>query len=94
MAIYKTSRYNNSDIDYVSTTENGDITASVFYEFSELGRLTWTDYTWKSGDRLDLVAFRFYSNPHGWWLIAEANPEVEDVLNIRAGTVLRIPKRA
>jgi nucleoid-associated protein YgaU len=94
MAIYKTSRYNNSDIDYVSTTSGGDSTPIVFYEFSELGRLTWVDYIWKDGDRLDLTAFRFYSNPHAWWLIAEANPEIEDPLNIPAGAVLRVPKRA
>jgi hypothetical protein len=94
MAIYKTSRYNNSDIDYISTEEGGDTTAIVFYEFSELGTLTWMDYLWKDGDRLDRVAFHFYSNPHAWWVIAEANPEIEDILNIPAGAILRVPKRA
>lgn len=94
MAIYKTSRYNTSEIDYVSLTENGDATPVVDYTFAELGLLTWSDYTWKNGDRLDIVSQTFYSTPYSWWIIAEANPEIEDVLNIPAGTVIRIPKRA
>jgi nucleoid-associated protein YgaU len=94
MAIYKTSRYNNSEIDYISTVENGDTTPVVFYSFSELGELSWAEYVWKSQDRLEQVAQAFYNNPNSWWLIAEANPEIEDVLNIPAGAVLRVPKRA
>lgn len=94
MAIYRTSRYNNSEIDYISTREYGDTTAVVFYSFSELGKLSWSEYVWKSEDRLEQVAQSFYNNPNSWWLIAEANPEIEDVLNIPAGAILRVPKRA
>jgi hypothetical protein len=94
MPIYKNSRYNDSTIEYISLQEDGDTTAVVFYEFSELGELTWSDYTWEDGDRLESVSQTFYSTPTSWWLIAEANPEIEDCLNIPAGYVLRVPKRA
>lgn len=94
MPIYKTSRYNDSTIDYISLEENGNTTSVVFYEFSELGELTWSEYTWKDGDRLESVAQNFYNAPTSWWLIAEANPEIEDILNIPSGYVLRVPKRA
>lgn len=94
MGIYKTSRYADSEIDYVSLTENEDATPVLSYIFAELGTLSWTDYTWKDGDRLDKVSQDFYSTPYSWWIIMEANPEIEDVLNIPAGYTLRIPKRA
>ena len=32
-------------------------------------------YQVKQGDRLDLLANRFYRDAHLWWLIAEANPD-------------------
>ena len=94
MAIYKTSRYADSEIDYVSIVENGDATPVISYEFAELGQLTWTDYTWKSGDRLEQVSQNFYNTPYLWWIIAESNPEIEDILNIDAGAIIRVPKRA
>lgn len=33
-------------------------------------------YQVKQGDRLDLLAWRFYRNPRKWWLISDANPSV------------------
>lgn len=32
-------------------------------------------YQVKEGDRLDLLAFRFYRSPRKWHLICDANPE-------------------
>lgn len=94
MSIYKSSRYASSEIDYLSVVENGDVTPVVTYEFADLGKMSWIDYTWKGGDRLDLVSYQFYRTPHLWYLIAEANPELEDIQNIPAGYVVRVPKRA
>ena len=34
------------------------------------------EYVAKEGDRLDLLAFRFYRTPRKWWLICDANPGV------------------
>lgn len=94
MAIYKTSRYADSEIDYLSLVENGDLTPVVGYLFAELGTISWVDYTWKSGDRLEQISQNFYNTPYSWWIIAEANPEIEDALNIPAGYKIRVPKRA
>lgn len=49
-------------------------------------------YTVKEGDRLDLLAWRFYRNPRKWWLISDANPGLvypDDLL--MPGRVLTIP---
>lgn len=53
------------------------------------------DYTTRTGDRLDLLAYRFYGDALQWPRIMEANPAPaldelrQPVLN--AGTLLKIP---
>jgi nucleoid-associated protein YgaU len=50
-------------------------------------------YEVREGDRLDLLAHRFFHDPRKWWLIADANPDVltpEELLI--PGRQLRIPK--
>lgn len=50
-------------------------------------------YQVKAGDRLDLLAHKFYRSPRKWWLLCDANPGLlypDDLL--RPGQVLRIPK--
>ena len=41
------------------------------------------------GDRLDLLANRFYNNPTLWWFLARANNL--KTMNVPAGTKLRVP---
>lgn len=48
-------------------------------------------YDWKENDRIDLVAYSFYSDADKWWTILDFNPEIADPSNIPAGTTLRIP---
>jgi len=46
------------------------------------------------GDRLDLLAYRFYSDTELWWVIAAANNNATNGLLFPApGTQLRIPSR-
>ena len=92
MTIFIGSRYESSVVDFVSFSTNGDAAPVVFYEFSFLGELTYEEYTWKEGDRLDSVAFSFYRDANKWWLIPEYNPEIRDVQSIKPGTVLRIAR--
>jgi nucleoid-associated protein YgaU len=50
-------------------------------------------YEVREGDRLDLLAHRFFHDPRKWWLIADANPDAltpEELLI--PGRQLRIPK--
>jgi len=45
------------------------------------------------GDRLDLLAFKYYQNATYWWIIAAANPELrKDTLNLEIATQIRIPR--
>lgn len=50
-------------------------------------------YQVKSGDRLDLLAYKFYRTPRKWWLICDANPGLmypDELLS--PGQILIIPK--
>lgn len=50
-------------------------------------------YQVREGDRLDLLAFRFYRNPRKWWLIADANLDcVMPEQLLTPGRVLVIPR--
>lgn len=42
------------------------------------------------GDRLDLLAYRYYGDVTLWWIIAQANSIKNATLNIIPGTRLRI----
>ena len=91
MPIYQGSRYEYSTIDYISTDVNEDSYPVVFYQFSNIGLISYFEHTYVEGERLDEIAFQYYKRPSSWWYILENNPEITDALNIRPGTVLRIP---
>lgn len=43
------------------------------------------------GDRLDLLAERFYGDPALDWVILECNPNVRDPFGINVGDIVRVP---
>lgn len=45
----------------------------------------------EDGDRLDLLAKRYYDNPAMWWIIAVANNLNDANLYVETGIQLRIP---
>lgn len=91
MTIYLGSRYENSVVDFVAYNTPESAAPVVFYSFTDIGRISYNEYVWKEGDRLDQLAVSFYRYPEAWWIIAEYNPQITDPTNIPAGTVLRIP---
>jgi nucleoid-associated protein YgaU len=61
--------------------------------FREKSPVLPASYTWKAGDKLFLLARRFYGDGRLWPKIVEANPDVQDLLEIPVGTVLVIPPK-
>tara|TARA_Y100001938_G_C7867381_1_gene318592 strand:- start:48 stop:314 length:267 start_codon:yes stop_codon:yes gene_type:complete len=51
-----------------------------------------TYYVTISGDRLDLLAQRFYQDVTKWWIIAEANSLEVLSYEVKPGLQLRIPQ--
>lgn len=91
MTIFLGSRYEASVVDFVNIDGSGNAVPIVFYEFSDLGLLSYFEHKWTAGDRLEALATTYYRDPERWWVIAEANPEIEDIQNIPSGKILRIP---
>lgn len=48
-------------------------------------------YQYKAGDRLDILAERFYGDPQLSWKILEANPEFMNETEIKVGALITIP---
>jgi nucleoid-associated protein YgaU len=88
--IYSGSRYELARVDFIKTDVDKGKNPVLFYSFPDIGVISYVEYEWKSGDRLDLVAYEFYNNGDLWWLILNINPEVRDPQNIEPGTKLRI----
>lgn len=49
------------------------------------------NYAWTLDDRIDQLARATYGDVNKWWIIARANPEIMDWIDISPGTVIRIP---
>jgi hypothetical protein len=91
MAIYMGSRYDRAVVDFISFYQGGDAAPVVFYAFSDIGRLSYTEYTWRDGDRFDQIAMKFLNDSSKWWVIPEYNPQILDLQRIAAGTIIKIP---
>ena len=52
---------------------------------------SFTYYSMKDGDRIDLLAADLYGDGALWWKIADANPAILDWTEISVGTILRLP---
>lgn len=50
-----------------------------------------TTYTVTDGDRIDLIANKFYGNPRLWWIVAVANDLDDLPTDLYGGRLLRIP---
>lgn len=88
--IWPQSRYTQGTIVRMPDSE-GTYNVSVLRTVSAQIK-NFTLYSWKSGDRPDLVAYRQLGNSQLWWAIFDINPEIIYPLNILPGTLVRIPK--
>jgi nucleoid-associated protein YgaU len=86
--IFQGSRYEKDNL-YVDTENDKIYLAQVSTEFAKSSQDL--VYRVKAGDRLDLLANRFYGNPQKQWVILYANPEYSNETEITEGSVLTIP---
>lgn len=91
--ITRRSRYNNAKIDKV-VDHKGRFKTAVYRRSPYRWEFEFKNYTIKAGDRLDLLAHRFYNDPLFWWVLVDANPELESPYFLTPGTNLRVPDDA
>jgi len=87
--IFKGSRYQNVGV-YQAQDAAGNTVKALKIRFipaTPAGYL----HTFTNDERLDLLAFRFYGNPEKFWLIADANSEMDPEDLAIAGKRLLIP---
>jgi nucleoid-associated protein YgaU len=87
--IFKGSRYEKTPVIQV-TGPGGQTVTALAIRFIETPRAGYL-HTFKAGERLDLLAFQFYRNPEKFWLIADANNEMDPEDLMEPGLQLKIP---
>jgi phage tail protein X len=90
MAIATDSRYVTATITTAVGPDN-ETRQEMRPAFPRSRVITYTFYRVVDGERVDTIARDFYGNAQLWWMIADANPEIFDWLDIDPGTILRIP---
>ena len=87
--IFKGSRYEKTGAYSVADAEGRTFAALKirFIPSNPAGYL----HTFKSGERLDILAYNFYRNAEKFWLIADANTEMDPDDLLEPGRQLRIP---
>ena len=87
--IFKGSRYEKVGV-YQATDASGRTVAALRIRVippTPAGYL----HTFTADERLDLLAARFYRNPEKFWLISDANDEMDPDDLLVPGRLLRIP---
>jgi nucleoid-associated protein YgaU len=87
--IFKGSRYQNVRTYTSVGPDGGPVTALCirFIPDTPAGFV----HAYRGDERLDLLAYRFYRNPEKFWLIADANSEMDPEDLLEPGRQLLIP---
>jgi nucleoid-associated protein YgaU len=87
--IFKGSRYETVGIYQVADARGRTVSALKirFIPPTPAGYL----HTFTADERLDILAYNFYRNPEKFWLIADANDEMDPEDLLEPGRQLRIP---
>ena len=88
--IFTNSRYVNSPVLLVEGSDG--VSRPTVYRNSVGLPNSFLHYQVVYGDRMDLLAFRFFGDPTLWWVIADANPEVFYPDALIMGSIVRIPQ--
>lgn len=87
--IFRGSRYASVGI-YQTVDANGETVTALKTRFIP-PTLAGYFHTFTADERLDLIAYRFYRNPEKFWLIADANAEMDPEDLLEPGRKLAIP---
>jgi nucleoid-associated protein YgaU len=87
--IFKGSRYEKVGV-YQVTNGSGQTVNALAIRFIRPAPAGYL-HTFTADERLDLLAFNFYRNPEKFWLIADANTEMDPDDLLEPGRQLLIP---
>jgi len=84
------SRYRDSKVEKV-VSEDGSPQLAIVPGLPAAWRFNYSYHYVMLGDRPDTLAARHFGDPTMWWVIARANPEILNWVDVAAGTVIRVP---
>src|SRR3712207_76301 len=87
--VFEGSRYSNTEL-YVDTATDTPFLGTIAIQHINPSEDD-TFYQIVEGDRLDLLANKFYGNPQLNWVLLSANPNYLNELEIKIGDVIRVP---
>lgn len=91
MAISRVSRYQRNTTALV-VDRHGNRQVAVMRRAPVAQRVRVMDTLWRHGDRVDLLAGRYFGSAQEWWVIAEANPQVLDWTAPAESTPVMVPR--
>lgn len=83
------SRYADSTV--VTLVKDGNDVAVIVPSAQVSYSFTFIHHVVALGERIESVAYQYYTDPSLWWRIADANPEILWWDDLAPGTVLRVP---
>jgi phage tail protein X len=91
MPIAMTSRYQRNGTVLVAD-RNGKLQLAVMHRRPADQTLRVSDYRWRTHDRVDDIASRYYGSESSWWMYAEANPDILDWTQVPVGKQIMVPR--
>jgi len=88
--IFTDSRYATASIYKAYSPKVGSNSIVVRREFPSASSAFFY-YTWKEGDRVELLAARLLGDSNLWFKIMDFNPELPNPFSIVVGSNIRIP---
>jgi nucleoid-associated protein YgaU len=92
MTVKRGSRYFDGPSQQIPQKNTGTYNWTVYRSFPETVKISYVDYTWVYGDRMDYLAAVYLGDATQWWRIMDINPTLEDPFDIPVGTIVRIPR--
>lgn len=89
--IQRTSRYYDGELSQVYNQDTKKYDINVYRVFPENIEVSYLNYTWKFGDSLANLGYKYQNIPQYWWKLMEINPEITDPFSIIPGQVIRLP---
>lgn len=90
MSISPYSRYANNTVTSIVDNKGVSRPTIVITTPGET-KISFSLYTWRTGDQIEYLAYSAYGDEQSWWLIANANPEILFWDNITPNTQIRVP---
>jgi len=87
--IFSNSRYSDSTV--VTVDKDGSDVAVIVPSAQKAYSFQYANHQIAAGERIDTLAYQYYTDAKLWWRIADSNPEITFWDNLTPGTVIRVP---